>query len=308
MIVPEQCMEILNLTSLAWKGRERYSVVAHSFRVMAKAKNFDEMVVGMMHELYAASAYTRSLYHCDVDGDPQWGMSLDLFTSPVKIPRYSRSEEIPETVLVGANMPQGMIEKPKEKWIRDQTRWNPKYFEWIRKIGDDRIARNVQIYDLEDKLDVLLNPTKYMEELGPQYFALPWKKHYCVDIRCGKHMNYIREVPRTDDSILLRDITEDERNDLIEKYSWALDHLRWVEDRHPSERTYSKEQQQEHANICSQWFNDWVSREESEREMFEREMDEWKSDQVEAAEEKYEEEEWSDGNERVSAGNYRPSC
>ena len=86
MIVLEQCMEILNLTSLAWKGRERYSVVAHSFRVMAKAKNFDEMVVGMMHELYAASAYTRSLYHCDVDGDPQWGMSLDLFTSPVKIP------------------------------------------------------------------------------------------------------------------------------------------------------------------------------------------------------------------------------
>ena len=43
MSVLGQCMEILNLTSLAWKGRERYSVVAHSFRVMAKAKNFDEM-------------------------------------------------------------------------------------------------------------------------------------------------------------------------------------------------------------------------------------------------------------------------
>ena len=81
MSVLGQCMEILNLTSLAWKGRERYSVVAHSFRVMAKAKNFDEMVVGMMHELYAASSYTRGLYHCDVDGDPQWGISLSLLRS-----------------------------------------------------------------------------------------------------------------------------------------------------------------------------------------------------------------------------------
>ena len=72
MSVLGQCMEILNLTSLAWKGQERYSVVAHSFRVMAKAKNYDEVVVGMMHELYAASSYTRGLYHCDVNGDPQW--------------------------------------------------------------------------------------------------------------------------------------------------------------------------------------------------------------------------------------------
>jgi hypothetical protein len=301
-------MEIINLTSLAWKGRERYSVVAHSFRVMAKAKNFDEMVVGMMHELYAASAYTRGLYHCDVDGDPQWGMSLDLFTSPVRIPRYSLSEEVTDKVLLGANMPQGMFEKAKEKWIIDQTRWNPKYLEWIRKIGNDRIARNVMIYDLEDKLDILLNPTKYVEELGPQYFVLPWKKHYCVNVRFGRNANSAHEVPRTDDPILLREITEDEREDLIEKYTYALDHLRWVEDCHPSERVYSKQQQQEHANICNQWFNDWVSQEESNREMYEREMDEYDSDQMGDEEERYEQQECSDGDNGVSVGDHGSPC
>lgn len=308
MSILGQCMEILNLTSLAWEGRERYSVVAHSFRVMAKAKNFDEMVVGMMHELYAASAYTRGLYHCDVDGDPQWGMSLDLFTSPIRIPKYTRSEKVPDTVLLGANMPQGMFEKVKEQWIIEQTRWTSKYFEWIRKIGKDRIARNVMIYDLEDKLDVLLNPKKYVEELGPQYFVLPWKKHYCVDVRYGRNVNSAEQVPRTDDPILLRDITEDERNNLIEKYTNAIEYLRWVEDCHPSERTYSKEQQQENANICSQWFNDWISREESEREMYEREMEEYDSDQVEAEEERYEGQECGDGDYGVSVGNHGSPC
>ena len=124
------------------------------------------------------------------------------------------------------------------------------------------------IYDLEDKLDILLNPKKYVDELGPQWFVLPWKKHYCVPIQQGKSMEMSKEVPHTDDPILLRELEEEERNDLIEKYTRARDYLRWMEDQHPAERTYSKEQQQEHANICNQWFNDWVSQEEELKEMY----------------------------------------
>lgn len=76
-------MSIVNLTSLSW-GAQRYSAVAHSFRVMSKSRNFDEMVVGMMHELYGASSYTRALYSCDVDGDPAWKEALDLFVWPIR--------------------------------------------------------------------------------------------------------------------------------------------------------------------------------------------------------------------------------
>ena len=54
-------------------------MVGHSFRVMAMAKNFDELVVGMMHAIYAGSDYTRFLYRVDVDGDPEWKAALDLF-------------------------------------------------------------------------------------------------------------------------------------------------------------------------------------------------------------------------------------
>lgn len=268
MSVLGQCMEIINLTSLAWKGKERYSVVAHSFRVMAKAKNYDEMVVGMMHELYAASAYTRGLYHCDVDGDPQWGLALDTLTPPVKLPKFAKYEDIQEEALLSANIPHEMFEKYQAKWFIDETRWTPKYFEWIRRIAQDRIARNVMIYDLEDKLDVLLDPKKYVDELGPQYFALPWKKHYCVSVKCGRRDHATLEVPRTDDPFLLRDITEVERNNLIEKYTRALDYLRWMEDCYPTERQYTEAEQKKHAQVCLQWFGDWVSEEEADKEYY----------------------------------------
>ena len=260
-IVLDQCMEILNLTSLAWKGQERYSVVAHSFRVMAKAKNFDEMVVGMMHELYAASAYTRTLYHCDVSGDPQWGMSLDLLTPPLRKIRLRKDEEISDEALLETNLPRFVSEKMQDHWFLRETRWNRTYWEWILKISQDRIARNVMIYDLMDKLEILLDPKKYVNELGPQWFVLPWKKHYCVPYLQGR-CRTVKEVPRTEDALLLREITEEERHNLIEKYTLTLDHLRWVEDCHPTERAYSWEEQQEHANICNQWFNGWVAHQE----------------------------------------------
>ncbi len=53
MSVFDQCMSIISLTSLDWAKEERYAWADHSFRVMAKAKNYDEMVVGMMHAFYA---------------------------------------------------------------------------------------------------------------------------------------------------------------------------------------------------------------------------------------------------------------
>ena len=269
MSVLGQCMEIINLTSLAWKGQERYSVVAHSFRVMAKAKNFDELVVGMMHELYAASSYTRGLYHCDVDGDPQWGMSLDLLTPPLKTRRISISEDIPEDTLLEANMPRFYSEDQRERWFLQETRWTPHYYEWIRKVGNDRIARNVMIYDLSDKLDILLDPKKYIDELGPQWFVLPWKKHYCIPFKQGKHTIMSKDIPNTEDPLLLREITEEERDNLIEKYTRALDYLRWIEDCHPSERLYSKEVQLEHANVFNQWFINWVAEEEADKAYYE---------------------------------------
>ena len=37
MSVLDQCFDIINLTSLDWPEDDRYAVVGHSFRVMAKA-------------------------------------------------------------------------------------------------------------------------------------------------------------------------------------------------------------------------------------------------------------------------------
>lgn len=94
-------MDIIDLTSLGWTHEERYSLVGHSFRVMAKAKNYDEMVVGMMHALYAASGNTRSLYACDVVGDPEWKTALDLFVPPLKVKRFRTRASIPDEYLLG---------------------------------------------------------------------------------------------------------------------------------------------------------------------------------------------------------------
>ena len=75
-------MSIIQLTSLDWSWKERLSMVGHSFRVMAMAKNYDEMVVGMMHAFYAGSGYTRALSDRDVAGEPARGAPRDLFVQP----------------------------------------------------------------------------------------------------------------------------------------------------------------------------------------------------------------------------------
>ena len=124
MSVLGQCMSIIQLTSLDWRGDERYSLVGHSFRVMAKANNFDEMVVGMMHALYAASSYTRGLFDCDVDGDPEWKTALDLFVPPLRLKKFRFRDKIPDEYLLNLNMPQGLSEKDREVWLSGETRWS----------------------------------------------------------------------------------------------------------------------------------------------------------------------------------------
>ncbi len=52
-------MDIIQFSSGDWPVEELYGLVGHSYRVMAKAKNYDELVVGLMHAFYAASSNTR---------------------------------------------------------------------------------------------------------------------------------------------------------------------------------------------------------------------------------------------------------
>ena len=80
-MILDQCFSILDLVSLDWKS-ERKAIVAHSCRVMAKAKNFDEQIVGLMHEVYGGSSYARLLFSCDVSEASLWKPVLDLFATP----------------------------------------------------------------------------------------------------------------------------------------------------------------------------------------------------------------------------------
>ena len=274
-------MSIIQLTSLDWSWKERFSLVGHSFRVMARAKNFDEMVVGMMHALYAGSDYTRFLYCVDVDGDPEWKAALDHFVPPLKMKRPKSKFEVPAEDLLGANMPQifGDDETARRNWMLGETVWNPSYEKFIRKISGNRIARNVMIHKLLDMLDVLRNPGKYENESGPQYYVLPWKKHYMIDIRGSE-----TRVPKTDDEYLLREPTAIERANLIGKYQQALD-LLWDEEvRFPVRDCYTEEEHQKHEQECHRWFLSWMAGEKAEMERFGETEEDYESDEEDEAE------------------------
>ena len=274
-------MSIIQLTSLDWSWKERFSLVGHSFRVMARAKNFDEMVVGMMHALYAGSDYTRFLYCVDVDGDPEWKAALDHFVPPLKMKRPKSKFEVPAEDLLGANMPQifGDDETARRNWMLGETVWNPSYEKFIRKISGNRIARNVMIHKLLDMLDVLRNPGKYENESGPQYYVLPWKKHYMIDIRGCE-----TRVPKTDDEYLLREPTAIERANLIGKYQQALD-LLWDEEvRFPVRDCYTEEEHQKHEQECHRWFLSWMAGEKAEMERFGETEEDYESDEEDEAE------------------------
>ena len=258
-------MSIIQLTSLDWSWKERFSLVGHSFRVMARAKNFDEMVVGMMHALYAGSDYARFLYRVDVDGDPEWKAALDLFVPPLKVKRPKSKYEVPSEDLLGTNMPQSLSEdeKARQDWMIGETLWNATYEKYIWKIRENRIARNVMIHKLLDMLDVLRNPGKYEDESGPQYYVLPWKKHWMIDIR-GRETR----VPRTDDKYLLREPTAIERANLIDKYEQALKLLVDEEVLFPVQDRFTEEEHREHEQDCHSWFLSWMAGEKAEMEQY----------------------------------------
>lgn len=256
-------MSIIQLTSLDWRGSERYSVVGHSFRVMAKAKNYDEMVVGFMHALYAASSYTRALFDIDVDGDPDWKTALDLFVPPLKMKRPKSKSDIPPADLLGVNMPQNLSDEARQEWMAGETIWNESYAKYIRKISGNRIARNVMIHKLRDMLDVLRNPGKYEAESGPQYYVLPWKKHYMINVR-----GFQAPVPRKDDGVLLREPTDLERKNLIDKYEEALDYLVETEMEFPVRDEFTEEEHLKNEHGCAEWFHSWMAREEADREVY----------------------------------------
>ena len=176
MSVLEQCMNMILSASRDWPGEEFYGLVGHSFRVMAKAKNCDELVVGLVHALYAASSSIRSFYRKELFGvDPEWGTALELFVPPLPAKRFKARENVTEDYLLSLNMPRFLSESERTDWMMEQTMVTPDYADFIWKIAGNRIARNVMIHKLEDMLDVLRNPGKYENESGPQYYVLPWK-------------------------------------------------------------------------------------------------------------------------------------
>jgi hypothetical protein len=251
-------MDILNLVSLDWKS-ERFAIVAHSFRVMAKARNFSELVVGMMHEVYGASSYARGLFSCDVNDAFLWREDLDLFVPRLKIFRLKRGEELSERDLLECNRPQGMNDAQISEWMLAETKWSEKYRRWIDRFTSSRTARNVMIYDLEDKLDILNNPGKYEKEYGPQHFVLPWKRHYLVDIRTGRHCVLHERVPSDDDELLLRSTTETERTNLIHKYSHALERLKGLMEDQSRPGDFTPEIQESNKGSIMNWLNDWIA-------------------------------------------------
>lgn len=257
-------MSIVDLTSLFW-GAQRYSAVAHSFRVASKSRNLDEMIVGLMHEFYAASSYTRVLYSCDVNGDPAWKEALDLFVWPVRRVSRKVSEEVSDSDLLNCNMPQNLSQSEKEQWLDKETKWSQKYRRWLLRLKDNPIARRVMIYDLEDKLDVLRHPGVYDDTWGPQSFVLPWKKHYAVSVRVGRHGGMVSRIPENDDSLLLRPLTEEERNNLIIKYARAKQLLSIPEDEHPQECDFTQEEMDMNARVLEEGFKQWLSDQEWEK-------------------------------------------
>ncbi len=262
MCVLSQCMAIVDLTSLDWKGEERYSMVAHSFRVMSKARNFDEIVVGLMHEVYAKSSYARALFHCDVTNWSEWDEPLKLLTSRHKRFKHFKYEEEPEDILLEVNLPQNMSEEEKNAWRLEKTKWTRNYKRRLEKIAVNRVARHVAIYDLEDRIRMLKNPAAHSKCLGYPYFALPWKEHYCIKVNKSLSLS----VPNTDDDFLLKEASKEERNNLIIKYGRALDFLKKHDDEQFPECDYSEKDIRHNAKVIKEWFDDWYSHEVAEEE------------------------------------------
>jgi len=85
--------------------------------------------------------------------------------------------------------------KLPDEWLLSETEMTKDYRMWVYSIAANRVARNVLIYDLEDKLRILNDPDA---AYGPHYYALPWKKHYVVGIKIRRNGTLSRRVPEDD--------------------------------------------------------------------------------------------------------------
>lgn len=267
MSVLGQCMAIVNLTSLDWKEGERYSMVAHSFRVMSRARNLDEMVVGLMHEVYSKSDYARGLFHCDVEYDAEWNKALKLMVPRLKNIKRNEDGDVEDVTLLEVNMPQGLSEEERIMWRLEKTKWSRAYKRWLDKVAENEIARHVTMYDLEDKLQILKNPKRHPKELGYPYFVLPWKEHYCVGVRKGRHVNVGYHIPHTDDEFLLKEASIEEKRNLIIMYTRALSLLKKHDSAEPESYQWTEKEIRHNARVCKKWFEDWYTDEIAEKEM-----------------------------------------
>ncbi|MBQ6178779.1 MAG: hypothetical protein IJK32_04585 [Bacteroidales bacterium] len=226
---------------------------------MAKARNFDEMVVGLMHEVYGGSSYARGLFSCDVFEASLWKPVLDLFVPhPFEI-RKRVGDEVCEFELLNLNRPQDYKNEDLDNWLLEETLWSEEYKDWLTPIASNRIARNVMIYELEDKLEILGNIDKYEKEYGPNYFALPWKKHYLVDIRRGRRCYISARIPPDDDSLLLRPVTDEERDNLIGKYTRAIEYLKMFIQIESLPNDYSPFEMEMNAQDSQRWLDEWIA-------------------------------------------------
>ena len=196
---------------------------------------------------------------CDVNEAILWREDLDLFVPRLKTFRLKRGEELSERDLLECNRPQEMNDTQISEWMLAETKWSEKYKRWIDRFASSRTARNVMIYDLEDKLDILNNPGKYEKEYGPQHFILPWKRHYLVDIRTGRNCVLHERVPSDDDELLLRSPTETERINLIHKYSLALERLKGLMEDQSIPGDFSPEIQESNKVSIMNWLSDWIA-------------------------------------------------
>ena len=274
-------MDIIQFSSGAWPVEELYGLVGHSYRVMAKAKNYDELVVGLMHAFYAASSNTRERYCKELfRGDYEWGTALQLFVPPLPAKRFKARETVSDEYLLSLNMPRFLSDAEREDWMLEQTTFTPAYGDYIWKIAGNRIARNVMIHKLEDMLDVLRNPGKYEAESGPQYYVLPWKKHQVVPVdKVNRSLQDVR-IPEADDPVLLRAPTEEERGNLIGKYSDALSILRIAEDSYPVLDSFTLKGHFEIEEYCRKEFRSWLQIAKIENRGFEEEDDEYVSQEL----------------------------
>ena len=78
----------------------------------------------------------------------------------------------------------------------------------------------------------------------------------------GNRTIFHARIPDTDDGLLLRNPTDEERENLIDKYDRALFELELMEDTYPVLDSYSKRAHRENEAQFHDWFLTWMQRDE----------------------------------------------